>query len=67
MPKDKQELVPLHGRGDQSAAVVARLQAGVLASVKRCNGSWCHIVGAGFDGWVLQEQLWGVYPNEKLD
>ena len=40
---------------------------GVLAAVKRCTGSWCRIAGAGFDGWVVQEQLWGVYPNEKVE
>jgi SH3-like domain-containing protein len=67
MPKDKEALVSLHDRGDQAAAVVARLQAGVLAAVKRCTGAWCHIVGAGFDGWAVQEQLWGVYPNEKVE
>jgi SH3-like domain-containing protein len=66
-PKDKKQLVPLHHRGDAASTVIARLQAGVLASVKRCNGSWCQIVGSGFDGWVVQEQLWGVYPNEKVD
>ena len=22
---------------------------------------------AGFDGWAVQEQLWGVYPNEKVE
>ena len=37
------------------------------ASVKRCNGNWCRITGEGFDGWVAQERLWGVYPNEKVD
>ena len=47
--------------------MIARLQAGVLAAVKRCTGSWCRIAGAGFDGWVVQEQLWGVYPNEKVE
>jgi SH3-like domain-containing protein len=39
----------------------------VLAAIKRCTGSWCRIAGPGFDGWALQEQLWGVYPNEKVD
>ena len=67
MPRNKEELVALYGRGDDAAAVVARLQAGVMASVKRCNGTWCHIVGAGFDGWAVQVQLWGVYPNEKVE
>jgi SH3-like domain-containing protein len=66
-PKDKKQLVPLHRSGDASSAVVAKLQAGVMASVKRCNGSWCQIIGPGFDGWVVQEQLWGVYPNEKVE
>ena len=66
-PKDKKELVPLYDQGDSGATVIARLQAGVLAAVKRCTGSWCRIVGAGFDGWVVQEQLWGVYPNEKVE
>jgi SH3-like domain-containing protein len=66
-PKDKRELVPLYEESDRNSAVVARLQAGVLASVKRCTGSWCRIVGPGFDGWAVQEQLWGVYPNEKVE
>jgi SH3-like domain-containing protein len=66
-PKDKSELVPLHDRDDGEGAVTARLQAGVLAAVKRCTGQWCRIAGAGFDGWVVQEQLWGVYPNEKVE
>src|SRR5215813_4687561 len=66
-PKDKKELVPLYDEGDDNADVIARLQTGVLAAVKRCTGSWCRIAGPGFDGWVMQEQLWGVYPNEKVE
>jgi SH3-like domain-containing protein len=67
IPKDKTALVPLYDKGDRNATVVAQLQTGVMASVKRCTGSWCHLVGAGFDGWAVQEQLWGVYPNEKVE
>ena len=44
-PKDKNQLVPLYDAGDNNAAVVARLQAGVLATVKRCTGNWCRIAG----------------------
>ena len=65
-PKSKSELVLLHARADRDSAVTARLQAGVVASVKRCTGQWCRIAGEGFDGWVEQERLWGVYPNEKV-
>jgi SH3-like domain-containing protein len=39
----------------------------VLASVKQCDGTWCHITGNGFDGWIAQERLWGVYPHEKVE
>ena len=50
-----------------SARWSRRLQAGVLASVKQCTGTWCHISGAGFDGWMVQDRLWGVYPKEKVE
>ena len=40
---------------------------GVLGTVKRCTGGWCRIIGSGFDGWIEQERLWGVYPNEKVE
>jgi SH3-like domain-containing protein len=66
-PKDKKQLVPLYDRGESDGTVIAQLQAGVLASVKRCTGTWCRISGSGFDGWAVQEQLWGVYPNEKVE
>jgi SH3-like domain-containing protein len=66
-PKDKSQLLGLFGDSDGRGPMVARLQAGVLVQVKRCNGSWCRIVGSGFDGWSPQEQLWGVYPNEKVE
>ena len=65
--KDKGQLVPLRSKADTGADVVAQVQSGVLANVKRCTGTWCHITGTGFDGWVVQEHLWGVYPNEKVE
>jgi SH3-like domain-containing protein len=65
--KAKDELLPLYDKPDDQGAVRAKLQPGVLGSVKRCSGSWCRIAGEGFDGWIQQERLWGVYPNEKLE
>lgn len=60
------ELVSLMNRpgGDR---VVARLEPKVQGSVRACNGTWCRITGQGFDGWVEQTRLWGVYPNEKVE
>ena len=37
------------------------------ARVKRCQGGWCRLVGDGFDGWIEQPRLWGVYPGEKVE
>jgi SH3-like domain-containing protein len=65
--KNKDELLSLHDKPDPTSGVVAKLQIGVLGSVKRCSGNWCRIAGEGFDGWIQQERLWGVYPNEKLE
>jgi SH3-like domain-containing protein len=65
--KAKTDLAPLHARPDMQSPVTAQLQVGVLGTVKACTGTWCHLVGDGFDGWIAQNSLWGVYPNEKFE
>lgn len=65
--KQKDDLAPIHARADISSDVAARLQAGVVTQVKRCLSGWCRVFGAGFDGWIEQQRLWGVYADEKLD
>lgn len=66
-PWAKGEILPLFIKADSNATIVAKLQSGVLGNVRRCDGSWCRIFGSGFDGWIQQTNLWGVYPNEKVD
>lgn len=65
--KSKDDLAPLYDRADPTSPVAAKLQAGVVASVKRCASGWCRIAGEGFDGWIEQQRLWGVYADEKID
>ena len=65
--KTKDELAPLYDRADETSAVTARLQAGVVAQVKKCTTGWCHVAGNGFDGWIQQQRLWGVYADEKVE
>src|ERR1700754_2098435 len=62
--KRKDELAPLYDRADPTSGVGARLQVGVLAQVKHWASGWCHISGNGFDGWIEQQRLWGVYADE---
>ena len=40
--------------------------------VKDCTGTWCRVVivmdGArDVDGYIRQDKLWGVYPNETVE
>ena len=65
--KSKDDLAALYERADPSSAVAARLQAGVVAQVKHCGSGWCHVTGNGFDGWIEQQRLWGVYADERVD
>jgi SH3-like domain-containing protein len=66
-PKTKDDLIPVCDNPDRECSVIAKLQAGVSGMVKRCTGTWCRVTGAGFDGWVEQGRLWGVYPEEKVE
>jgi SH3-like domain-containing protein len=65
--KTKDELASLYDRPGTAGAVSARLQAGVVAQVKKCGAGWCRVTGNGFDGWIEQQRLWGVYADEKVE
>jgi len=65
--KGKEELLALRAKPDAASPVAAKLQHGVLGSVKKCQNGWCRLVGEGFDGWIEQTRLWGVYPEEKVE
>ncbi len=65
--KTREDLIPLHDKPDVESAVVAQLEPGVQGQVRRCVDGWCRFVGRGFEGWVRQVRLWGVYPNEKVE
>jgi SH3-like domain-containing protein len=65
--KTKTDLAPLHAKPDAQSPVTAQLQSGVLGSIKSCSGLWCRLVGEGYDGFIEQNRLWGVYPDEKIE
>ena len=45
--------------------LAATLQSGVSVNIRNGDGAWCLIDGDGFKGYIEQEKLWGVYPDEK--
>jgi SH3-like domain-containing protein len=65
--KSKTDLAALHAKPDAASPVTAQLQSGVLGAIRHCTGAWCRLVGDGFDGWIEQNRLWGVYPDEKVE
>ncbi len=51
---------------NEAAKPVAIIEAGVLASVKSCDGQWCQVSVGSFRGYIPQKSLWGVYPGEVI-
>ena len=56
--------IPLYKAAGDDSAMLAKLEPGVVASLDNCNGKWCRIRGEGYDGFIRQDRLWGVYPAE---
>lgn len=57
----------LYSERSDNSRVAAQAEAGVLGQIKDCDGNWCRFYGDGFEGFIQQEKLWGVYPGEKVD
>jgi SH3-like domain-containing protein len=65
--KNPDDIVPIYTKADAQSTVTAKLERGVVGTVKRCEDGWCYFAGKGFEGWVQEVRLWGVYPGEKVD
>jgi SH3-like domain-containing protein len=66
-PWRRGEMFPLRGKPTESADPVAKLQAGVQGSVRKCDAVWCRVSGEGFDGFIQKTLLWGVYPDDTFE
>lgn len=66
-PWRRDQTVPLYSAAGGSGGMVAKLQAGVIGEVETCTGEWCRILAGGYEGWIAQTMLWGVYPGESVD
>jgi SH3-like domain-containing protein len=64
--KARGTLIVMHSSARRRSRIVAKLEAGTLVSLKSCDGAWCHVSIGRFRGYVRQEQLWGVSPQEIL-
>ena len=57
---------PLMAEPSPDAAVVARLQPGVIADLQRCESRWCRLTADGHTGWIRRDAFYGVYPGETV-
>ena len=66
-PGKKEATYSVTAEASAKSDIVAQLQAGVIVNIKRCDGTWCQVYGQGFKGYIKQVELWGVYPDEKVE
>ncbi len=58
--------VSIRSDDNDTARVVAIIEAGVIANVLSCDGRWCLVAIDTFRGYVEQKKLWGVYDKEVI-
>jgi SH3-like domain-containing protein len=67
------EKAALRARAEDDAPLRAWLEAGLLVSVEKCADGWCKISTQAegdtpaVSGQILEIELWGVYPDEKVN
>lgn len=58
----------LRAAPESKSAVRAKLDPGVVAHLKECQGQWCKVEVQNnkgrYQGWMKRSALWGVYSNE---
>ncbi len=75
-PWDAGGQIAVLAQPQEGSAVRARLEAGFLVDIESCQKGWCEVKASGKDqdgnahsytGYVVQFDLWGVYPDEVID
>lgn len=61
---DMEADILLRARPDTASRIVARLEPGVIGTIRTCDGQWCEMEFSGHRGWLSQTQIWGAYPGE---
>lgn len=57
----------LHHEASPASAAIAKLNPGVTGHVSSCDGTWCELGAQGYEGYVEQSRIWGVYPGEVVE
>lgn len=60
-------LVRMHKDENVRGRVIANLEPGVVADIDACDETACEISVSDVNGYVSKSQIWGVYPDEKIE
>jgi SH3-like domain-containing protein len=65
-PPSPHQRLPIRPSARDSGETVAMVEPGVIANVLSCDGTWCRISVGAVNGYIRQNQLWGVYEGESI-
>lgn len=51
----------------QDAPPSFRADKGVVLYLQSCDKQWCNIVCENHGGWIMKNEVWGVYPDEIIE
>lgn len=63
----KGAIQPLLKEPAADARPVVKLEPGVIATAETCEAEWCKLQIATYEGYIRKENVWGVYPDEKIE
>jgi SH3-like domain-containing protein len=52
---------------EDDAAGLARIEAAVVGRLRACARGWCRIEAEGFEGWLHEREIYGVYAGETVE
>lgn len=58
------DMLPLGALPAANSQTTAQLELGVIARLGECQKDWCKLNAAGYKGWALKTEFWGVSPDE---
>ena len=57
---------PLRAEPRAGAALVARVETGVVAQIRGCRAEWCELSVEGARGWAEKADFWGARADEAF-
>ena len=59
----------LYAKDNTKSEIIARVEDGAVGEIKKCpaNNDFCLIAFDQLEGWILKQNLYGVYKDEIID